>query len=78
VRLPLDLTGFEERSMIGEASRLYRGGNDGLEIVVEAFDVSEFESRKVEKEIENLSNLRHPLIAAPIGFAFGDGELKIG
>jgi hypothetical protein len=51
-----------------------------MEIVVEAFDVSEFETGEVEREIENLSNLRHPLIAAPIGFAFseGEGKLKIG
>jgi hypothetical protein len=51
-----------------------------MEIVVQAFNVSEFDSWEIEREIENLSNLRHPLIAAPIGFAFseGDGELKIG
>jgi hypothetical protein len=77
--LPLDLTGFEEGSVIGEASRLYRRAKDGMEIVVKAFDVSEFDSGEVEMEIANLSNLRHPLIAAPIGFAFseGEGEMKI-
>jgi hypothetical protein len=77
-RLPLDLTGFEEGSVIGEASRLYRRAKDGTEILVEAFDISQFDSGKVEREIENLSNLRHPLIAAPIGFAFSPRELKIG
>jgi hypothetical protein len=77
-RLPLDLTGFEERSEIGEGSRIYRRENDGMEIVVEAFDVSQFEAGEAEREIENLSNLRHPLIAAPIGFALAEGKLKIG
>jgi hypothetical protein len=44
--LRLDLTAFEEVSEIGEASRLYRGVKDGveMEIVVEAFDVSQFDS----------------------------------
>jgi hypothetical protein len=76
-RFPLDLTGFEEGSVIGEANRLYRRVKDGLQIVVKAFDVSEFDSGEVEIEIENLSNLRHPLIAAPIGFAFSEGKLQI-
>jgi hypothetical protein len=77
-RLPLDLTGFENGSVIGEVSRLYRRVSDGMEIFVRAFDVSEFDSDEVEREIENLSNLRHPLIAAPIGFALSSPELKIG
>jgi hypothetical protein len=38
-RLRLDLTGFEEGSMIGETSRFYRRGTDGIKIVVEAFAV---------------------------------------
>jgi hypothetical protein len=78
VGLPLDLTGFEEESMIGEASRLYRRQTDGMEIVVKAFDVSEFDSGEVERKMANLSNLRHPLIAAPMGFALSEGTLKIG
>jgi hypothetical protein len=51
-----------------------------MEIVVEEFDVSQFEAGEIEREIENLSNLRHPLIAGPIGFAYseGEGKLKIG
>jgi hypothetical protein len=77
LRLRLDLTGFEEGSVIGEASRLYRREKDGLEIVVKAFDISEFEGWEVENAIENLSNLRHPLIAAPIGFAMAEGEVKL-
>jgi hypothetical protein len=81
-RLPLDLTAFEEGKMIGEASRRYRGVKDGMEmeIVVKAFDVSAFDSVEVEREIENLSNLRHPLISQTIGFPFAEaeGKLKIG
>jgi serine/threonine protein kinase len=77
-RLPLDLTKFEEGSVIGETSRLYRREKDGMEIVVKAFNVSEFDSGEVDIEIENLSNLCHPLIAAPIGFALSAGALKIG
>jgi hypothetical protein len=78
--LPLDLTVFEEGSMIGEASSLYRRMKDGISIVVKSFDVSEFEVFEIEHEIENLSNLRHPLIAGPIGSSLAEGgqELKIG
>jgi hypothetical protein len=81
-RLALDLKAFEQGSVIGEARRLDRRENDGLEmeIVVKSFDVSEFEGGEVEIEIENLSNLPHPLIAEPIRFSFseGEGRLKIG
>jgi serine/threonine protein kinase len=53
-----------------------------MEIVVKTFDVSEFEDWEVDREIENLWNLWHPLIAAPMGFGFSEGEgkreLKIG
>jgi hypothetical protein len=77
-RLPLDLTGFQEGSVIGKARRLYRRAKDGMEIVVEAFGVSEFDSGEVDREIENLSNLRHPLISKTIGFAVAEAELKIG
>jgi hypothetical protein len=52
-----------------------------LDILVEACDVSQFEAGEVEIEIEieNLSNLRPPLIAGPIGFEFSEveGQLKI-
>jgi hypothetical protein len=47
-------------------------------IVVKWFDISEFDECKVESEIENLSNLRHRLIAAPIGFSMDGRVLKIG
>jgi hypothetical protein len=42
--------------------------------------VSQFEVGEVEVEIENLSNLRPPLIAGPIGLEFSEveGQLKIG
>jgi hypothetical protein len=76
LRLPLDLTAFEEGSVIGEASRLYRREKDGqeMEIVVEACDVSQFEAGEVDQELENLSNMRPPLIAAPIGVALSPQE----
>jgi hypothetical protein len=77
-RLPLDLTAFEERSAMGESSHLYRREKNGMEIVVKAFDVSQFEEGELELEIENLSNLRHPLISQTIGFALAEGKLKIG
>jgi hypothetical protein len=79
-RLPLDLTAFEEGKVIGKASRLYRRPKDGMEIVAKAFDVSEFEPGEVDLEIENLSNLRHPLMSQMIGFALSEGgrELTLG
>jgi hypothetical protein len=43
-RIPLALTTFQEGSVIGEASRLYRREKDGLEIHVKAFDLSELNS----------------------------------
>jgi hypothetical protein len=68
--------------VIGEASCLYRREKDGMEIVVKVFDISEFEAADIDREMENLSNLRHPLIAAPIeltiAFLEGKGELEIG
>jgi serine/threonine protein kinase len=45
---------------------------------MEAFDVSQFDSEEVEREIENLSNLRHPLISKTIGFGLSPRGLKIG
>jgi hypothetical protein len=77
-RLLLNLSGFVEGSVIGEASHHYRRETDGLEIGVKAFDISESKTGKIEMEIKNMSNLRHPMIAAPIGFALADGKLKIG
>jgi hypothetical protein len=47
---------------------------DGLLIVVNSIEIEECE---IVAEIENLVNLRHPVIAAPIGFVFGGRELKI-
>jgi hypothetical protein len=56
---------------------LYRGVKDGMEIVMTAFDVSQFEAFEVEREIEILLNLRHPLIAWPIDFALAEGGKKL-
>jgi hypothetical protein len=64
-RLPLDLTEFEESTLIDEATHLYRCVKDGLVIVMKAFDVSEFKGWEVEREMQNVSNLCHLLIAAP-------------
>jgi hypothetical protein len=77
--LLLDLNAFQEGSVIGEASRLYGRENSRMEIVVKAFDISQFDAGEIESEIGNLSNLRHPGIATPIGFALAlaEGELKI-
>jgi hypothetical protein len=76
--LPLDLSGFERGGMIGGSARLYRRGNDGTLIVVKGVDVAHFGGCEIEREIENLSSLRHPLIAAPWGFAVRERELRIG
>jgi hypothetical protein len=72
--LPLNLTAFEEGSVIGKPIRLYRCVKDGLHTVVKSFDLLPFEAGEVEMEMEHLSNLGHPLIMGPIGFAFGLAE----
>jgi hypothetical protein len=68
----------EAGSFLSGSRRLYRARHDGLEIVVRAFDASQFEAGEVEREIETLSNLRDPLIAPPIRFGLAEGKLKIG
>jgi hypothetical protein len=47
---------------------------DGLKIVVNAVDISQVEELEIERKIKNLSNMRHPLIAWPIEFAFALSE----
>jgi hypothetical protein len=77
---PLDLTEYEEGSVIG-TSRLYQRRSDRSLIIVRSIPLSEsIEDWQVATEIENLANLRHPLIASPIGFegSIGRRELKIG
>jgi hypothetical protein len=79
----LDLTGFEAGPIIDrtdhELRQLYRRGFDGFEIVLK---VTEFHDSVGKgdsvKEIENLMNLRHPLITAPIGFILRPREMIVG
>jgi serine/threonine protein kinase len=69
----MDLSGFKEKSPIGRSDRswsqLYRRRTDGSLIVVKSIRLSaRVEQFQIESEIENLLNLRHPLIATPVGF----------
>jgi serine/threonine protein kinase len=89
-RWTLDLPALTQVPAVGRGSQasmqIYRrpgGGSDGELIAVKSVHLSEsLDTAKIENEIENLVNLRHPLIAAPIGFALmgksaGVRELKI-
>jgi serine/threonine protein kinase len=69
-----DITELEEQPVLLEAdrssSRLYRMRQDRSLIVVKSICLSDSISKsQIESEIANLVNLRHPLIASPIGFA---------
>jgi hypothetical protein len=71
----LDLSGFEERSVIGRndrvSSRIYLRRIDGAMTVVKAISISGLIKRcQIETEIENLMDLRHPMIAPLIGCVF--------
>jgi serine/threonine protein kinase len=71
----VNLSGFEEGSLIESCDRssaqLYRRAEDQLLIIVKSILLStSVERSQIENEIENLLNLRHPCIAAPIGFVF--------
>jgi hypothetical protein len=71
----MNLSVFEERSMICQSEEvlkeIYCRCEDECLIVVKSISLSEFVERsQLEKELENLINLRHPCIAAPIGFVF--------
>jgi serine/threonine protein kinase len=78
---------FEERSMICESNQvsttIYDRFEDEFLVVVKSIPHSEsVEKSQIEKEIENLINLRHPCIAGPIGLVFpidsdSPQELKI-
>jgi hypothetical protein len=83
----LDLSGFEEKSVIGGndrvSSQIYLRRIDGATTVVKAISLlGLIERRQIKTEIENLMNLRHLMIAPLIGFVFpvessGRGEFKI-
>jgi hypothetical protein len=71
----VNLSGFEQRSIIDDPNRvsneIYHRVEDQLLAVVKSIAVSEcVEKSEIENEIENLINLRHSCISAPIGFVF--------
>jgi hypothetical protein len=64
----------------GIVNRLYRRIEDSLLMVVELIIFSDLmNNRLIENKIEDLINLCHPCITAPIGFVFAAGskELKV-
>jgi hypothetical protein len=71
----LDPSGFEEGSAIGRnkgvSTQMYRRTIDGGLVVVKAISLSgSIRRRQLEIEMENLLNLRHPMIARLIGCIF--------
>jgi serine/threonine protein kinase len=70
--LGLDLSGFEERSVIDRvSSQIYLQRIDGALTVVKAISLSELIKRcQIEKTIDNLLNLRDPVITTLIGCVF--------
>jgi hypothetical protein len=68
----LDLTAFEEGSVLGQSdggsSQIYRRLMDGAHVVVKSISLSASVERcQIETEVENLLNLRHPMIAPRMG-----------
>jgi hypothetical protein len=82
-----NISEFEAISVIGRSDRvlseIYRHRNDGTLVVMKTISLSSFIHHcQVHTEIENLFNLRHPMIAPLIGHMFsvepnGEQELKI-
>jgi hypothetical protein len=79
-----DLSGFNQGPLIKEngcvSTQIYHRHDDDVFIVIKSFLVPvSVERCLIEREIENLIHLRHPCIAAPIGFIHSvpHGELKI-
>jgi hypothetical protein len=73
----VNLSGFEERSIICEsdevANQIYHRIEDEFFVFVTPKSLSEdISESEIENKIEKLINLRHPCIAAPIGFVFAD------
>jgi hypothetical protein len=69
----VNLSEFEKRSMISESyeigKEIYNRIEDDIFIFVKSIPhLESLEHSRIEKELENLINLRHPCIAAPIGF----------
>jgi serine/threonine protein kinase len=72
----VNLSGFEEGSMIDESERvgkaIYHRIEDDFSIFVKSISHSgSVKESRMDNEIENLINLRHPCIAGPIGFITG-------
>jgi serine/threonine protein kinase len=68
-----DLSRFSEESVLNTSgsisTKTYRGCDDGFQIVVKSIGrFKSVESSQIEREMENLVNLRHPCIAGPMGF----------
>jgi serine/threonine protein kinase len=83
----VNLSAFEEKSIICNSNKIpnqicYRIEDQFLVFMKSKPHSENVSESEIENEIENLINLRHPCIAAPIGFVFpiGSGsrrELKI-
>jgi hypothetical protein len=74
-RYLVDFTVLEEGPILGQcqsiSSQIYRRRSDCRVIVVKSIPLSNsIEQCQIENEVENLLNLIHPLIQAPIGFIF--------
>jgi hypothetical protein len=73
----VNLSGFEERSIIGESGEvpnsIYHRVEDQFLVFVKSIPLlKSVDKSQMKNEIENLINLHHPCIAAPIGFVFPD------
>jgi hypothetical protein len=71
----VDLSGFEEKSMIWDSdevpNQIYHRIEDESLFFMKAMPLSENVKRsQIENDIEKMINLRHPCIASPVGFIF--------
>jgi serine/threonine protein kinase len=83
----VNVSGFEERSLVDESKGVrneiyYRFEDEFLISVKSMLHSKSIKKSRMNNEIENLINLRHPCIAGPIGFVTGiesgnPQELKI-
>jgi hypothetical protein len=72
----VNLSEFEERSMIDESEEVgkeicHRVEDEVLIFVKSMAHSESIKKSRIDNEIENLINLQHPCIAAPIGFVPG-------
>jgi hypothetical protein len=83
----ISLSAFEQLSLIWSSdevrNEIYHRTEDEFLVYLKSKPLSEnIEESAIENEIERLINLRHPCIAAPIGFVFplesgSQAELKV-